>query len=117
LYVQGKKKKKQCLLKMTPFRFPLFFKWRMHETTSFFPKHAVSFKWKLAPKCVRFQVSPLICAIFSLVHVLDFFNQVPNWSSNFNIYVIKPPNWPNQLSKIIIWPKNFNFFQLKPKLT
>jgi hypothetical protein len=30
----------------------------------------VSFKWKLAPKCVRFQVSPLICVIFSLV--LDF---------------------------------------------
>jgi hypothetical protein len=24
LYVQGKKKKKQCRLKMTPFRFPLF---------------------------------------------------------------------------------------------
>ena len=44
-----------------------FFFWKMHETTSFCPKYAVSFKWKLAPKCVRFQVSPSIYALFSLI--------------------------------------------------
>jgi hypothetical protein len=27
-------------------------------------------------------------SVWSLV--LDFFNQVPNWSPNFNIYAIKP---------------------------
>jgi hypothetical protein len=40
LHVQGKKKKKQCRLKTTPFH--LFF--LMHETASFFLKRAVSFK-------------------------------------------------------------------------
>jgi hypothetical protein len=43
------------------FFFFVFF--LMHETTSFSLKHVVSFKWKLAPKCV----SPSICAVFSLV--------------------------------------------------
>jgi hypothetical protein len=27
--------------------------------------------------------------------VSDFFNQVPNWPLNFNIYAIKPLIWPN----------------------
>jgi hypothetical protein len=62
----------------------------VNETALFFPKHAVSFKWKLAPKRVRFQISPsfLRFSVWSLV--LDFFNQVSNWPSNFNIYAIKP---------------------------
>jgi len=62
--------------------------------------------------------SPSIYAlilVWSLVS--DFFNQVPNWPSNFNIYAIKPLIWPNQLLKMIIWSLNFSFFQLKPKLT
>jgi len=36
--------------------------------------------------------------VWSLVS--DFFNQVSNWPSNFNIYAIKPLIWPNQLLKI-----------------
>ena len=50
-----------------------FFFLDMHETTSFCPKHVVSFKWKLTPKCVRFQVSPSICAVFSLILGFEFF--------------------------------------------
>ena len=89
----------------------LFFSSEMHETTPFWPKHVVSFKWKLAPKWVNLRAFSL----WSLV--LDFFNRVPNWPPDFNMYAIKPLIWPNQLLKIIIWPQNFNFFQLKPKLT
>jgi len=44
--------------------------------------------------------------------ILDFFNQILKWPSNFNIYAIKPLIWPNQLLKIIFWPLNFNFFKL-----
>jgi hypothetical protein len=62
--------------------------------------------------------SPFIYAPFPIWSlVLNFFNQAPNWPSNFNIYSIKPLIWPNQLSKIVLWPQNLNFFQLKPKLT
>ena len=69
----------------------VFFCWKMHEMASFFPQRAVSFKWELVPKCVNFQANPSICARFvfwSLVS--DFFHQVPDWPSNFNIYAIKP---------------------------
>jgi hypothetical protein len=43
LHVQGKKKKKQCRLKMASFR-PFFLFFQTHETTSFCLKGAVSFK-------------------------------------------------------------------------
>jgi hypothetical protein len=63
-------------------------------------------------------VNPCIHASFSVWSlVLDFFNQVPNCPSNFNIYVIKPLIRPNYLFKIVIQPLNFNFFKLKPKMT
>jgi len=39
--------------------------WKMHETTSFFPKHVVSFKWKLLPKASDFK-SVLQLARFSI---------------------------------------------------
>jgi hypothetical protein len=45
------------------FLFHFFFS-EMHETTLFWPKRIVSFKQKLAPKCVQFQISPSICALF-----------------------------------------------------
>ena len=32
----------------------IYIYWKMHETASLSPKHAVSFKWKPAPKCVSF---------------------------------------------------------------
>jgi hypothetical protein len=35
----------------------------MYETAPFFPKRAVSFKWKLAPKRVRFKIKPSTCAL------------------------------------------------------
>ena len=98
--------------KTAPFALSLsFFSSEMHETAPFWPKRVISFKRKLAPKWVNLRVFSL----WSLV--LDFFNRVPNWPPDFNMYAIKPLIWPNQLLKIIIWPQNFNFFQLKPKLT
>jgi len=45
-----------------PFFF--FFFSEMHETASFRPKRAVSFKRKLAPKWVQFHISPSIFALF-----------------------------------------------------
>jgi hypothetical protein len=54
-------------------------------------------------------------SVWSLV--LDFFNEVPNCPSNFNIYAIKLLICPNYLFKIAIRPLDFNVFQLKPKLT
>jgi hypothetical protein len=56
--------------------------------------------------------SPSIYAFF-----FQFSPWFRNWQSNFNIYIIKPLIWPNQLLKIINWLLNFNLFQLKPKLT
>jgi hypothetical protein len=47
--------------------FPFFFFGECIKRRRFSQKHAVSFKWKLSPKCLRFQVSPSICALFSLV--------------------------------------------------
>jgi hypothetical protein len=45
---------------------------KMHEMTLFCPKRVVSFKWKLAPKYVRFQISPqfVICSIKSSIAIL-----------------------------------------------
>jgi hypothetical protein len=44
---------------------PLFFFCsETHETAPFWPKRAVSFKRKLAPKRVQFQISPSLCVLF-----------------------------------------------------
>ena len=89
----------------------------VHETTLFCPKCAVSFKRKGAKMC-QFLNQSSICMLFPFWSLLlNFFNQVPDWPSNFNTYAIKPLIWPDQLWKIVTWPYNFNFFQLKPKLT
>ena len=51
--------------KTAPFALSLsFFSSEMHETTPFWPKRVISFKRKLAPKWVQFQISPSICALF-----------------------------------------------------
>jgi hypothetical protein len=53
----------------------LFFFVTVHETTSFFPKRAVSFKWILEPKRVRFKIKPSICVRFAFWSLVsDFFN-------------------------------------------
>jgi len=50
--------------------------------------------FNLAPDSINF--SPYIRASFPIWSlVLDFFNQVSNCPSNFNIYAIKPLIWPN----------------------
>ena len=95
LRVQGKKKTYGIVQNDTVYFFLLsfffLFSSEMHETMSFLPKRAVSFKPKLAPKHVRFQISPSICVLFLFWSlVLDLFNQVLNWPLNFNIYAIKP---------------------------
>ena len=54
--------------KMTLFLLLFFFSNELYETTSFFPKRVVSFKWKLAPKRVRFKIRPSICVPFHLGH-------------------------------------------------
>ena len=62
----------------------------VHETTLFCPKHVVSFKRKGAKMC-QFLNQSSICVFFSFWSLVsNFFNQVPNWPSNFNIYTIKP---------------------------
>jgi hypothetical protein len=106
------------------------------SSIAFLPKSDVS------PKVGRLFHFGIWSRIYAIWHSIDqqtfnFFNLTPdsdnsspsiytffsslvwfrNWQSNFNIYVIKPLIWPNQLLKIINWPLNFNLFQLKPKLT
>jgi hypothetical protein len=50
--------------------------------------------FNLTPDLINF--SPYIQTLFSVWSlVLNFFNQVPNCPSNFNIYTIKPLIWPN----------------------
>ena len=114
-YLCVSRRKRSTMLSKTPL-FCVFFS--VHETMSFCPKRVISFKRKGAKMC-QFLNQSSICVLFfsfwSLVS--NFFNQVPNWPSNFHIYTIKPLIWPDQLSKIVTWPQNFNFFQLKPKLT
>jgi hypothetical protein len=71
--VQGKKKT------WVPFKTALFqasfFFVTVHETTSFFPKRAVLFKWILEPKRVRFKIKPSICVRFAFWSLVsDFFN-------------------------------------------
>jgi len=55
---------KRHRLLLSSFFFLSFFSSEMHETSSFLPKRAISFKPKLAPKHVRFQISPSICVLF-----------------------------------------------------
>jgi len=54
----------------------LFFKKiTVHETASLLPKRAVSLKWILAPKRVRFKIRPSICARFAFWSLVsDSFN-------------------------------------------
>jgi hypothetical protein len=52
-----------CRSKRHRFYF-FFFPVIMHETTPCCPKRVVSFKWKLKPKRVRFQISPSIYVLF-----------------------------------------------------
>ena len=56
LHTSRGRKRHMVLFKTTPFFF--FFFLVMHETESFFPKHAILFKWKLVPKHVRFKINP-----------------------------------------------------------
>jgi hypothetical protein len=58
--------------KRAPFAFFFLFLFQTHETASFWPKRAVSFKRKLAPKRVIFQISPqfMIYSIKSSIAIL-----------------------------------------------
>jgi hypothetical protein len=50
-----------------------------------------SFHLKKGHQNTIFQNNPSIHALFSVWFLVsDFFNQVPNWPLNFNIYAIKP---------------------------
>jgi hypothetical protein len=78
-------KKAQCRTKRHCFVF-----FSVHETTLFCSKRVVSFKRKGAKMC-QFLNQSSICVLFPFWSlVLNFFNHVPNWPSNFNIYAIKP---------------------------
>jgi hypothetical protein len=64
------------------------------ETATFFPKHTISFQssicdlFNLVPDSINYR--PSLYASFPVWSlVLDFFNQVLHWQSNFNIYAIK----------------------------
>jgi hypothetical protein len=62
LRVQGKKKTYGVVQNDTV--FSSFFYSEMHETMPFFSKGTISFKWKLAPKHVRFKIRYSIFAPF-----------------------------------------------------
>jgi hypothetical protein len=62
LRVQGKRKTYGAV--QNDIVFSSFFFFEMYETTLFFLKRAFSFKWKLAPKRIRFKIRPSICAPF-----------------------------------------------------
>jgi len=72
--VQGKKKTYSAVQNGIVSGFFLK-KWTVDETALFLPKCALSFKWKLAPKRVRFKLRPSIRALFSFWSLgSNFFN-------------------------------------------
>jgi hypothetical protein len=64
LRVQGKKKTYGAVQNNIVLLLFSFFFFEMYETTPFFPKRVFSFKWKLAPKHIRFKIRPSICTLF-----------------------------------------------------
>jgi len=56
----------------------------------YFDQNALFHFKEKGAKILILQINP-ICALFLFWSlILDFFNQVPNWPSHFNIYAIKP---------------------------
>jgi len=49
------------------FFFSFFFAWTLDEMAPFFPKHAVSFKWELAPKMRQIQNQALNLSVFCIL--------------------------------------------------
>jgi hypothetical protein len=91
LRVQGKKKAYGAVQNGTVCLFLFFFFETVHETAPFYPKRAVSFKRKWRQSMSNLKLRLQFARVFSFWSlVLDFFNQVPNWPPDFNMYAIKP---------------------------
>ena len=90
LRVQGKKKAYGAVQNGTVCLFLFFFE-TVHETAPFYPKGAVSFKRKWRQSMSNLKLGLQFARVFSFWSLVsDFFNQVPNWPPDFNMYAIKP---------------------------
>jgi len=77
--------------KTAPFAYSSFFFETVHETAPFYPKRAVSFKRKWRQSMSNLKLRFQFARVFSFWSLVsDFFNQVPNWPPDFNMYAIKP---------------------------
>ena len=91
LRVQGKKKAYGAVQNGTVCLFLFFFFETVHETAPFYPKRAVSFKRKWRQSMSNLKLRFQFARVFSFWSLVsDFFNQVPNWPLDFNMYAIKP---------------------------